>query len=50
MVGILIAYLIWWDHPNLFNHLSFPYIKRDFSWKRLRLIQARLMLNKIRIG
>jgi hypothetical protein len=35
MVGILLASLIWWDHPNLFNHLSFPYIKRDFSWKRL---------------
>jgi hypothetical protein len=43
MVWILLASLIWWDHPNLLNHLSFPYIKRDLSWKRLRL-------NRIRIG
>jgi hypothetical protein len=35
MVGILLASLILWDHPNLFNHLSFPYIRRDLSWKRL---------------
>jgi hypothetical protein len=40
MVGILLASLVWWDHPNLFNHLSFPYIKRDFSWKRLSLMKV----------
>jgi hypothetical protein len=50
MVRILLGSLIWQDHPNLFNHLFFPYIKRDFSWKRLRLIQAILMLNRLRIG
>jgi hypothetical protein len=48
MVWISLACLIWWDHPNIFNHLSFPYIKRDFSWKRLRLIQERLILNRLR--
>jgi hypothetical protein len=42
MVRILLASLIWCDHPNLFNHLSFPYIKRDFSWKRLRLMRVEL--------
>jgi hypothetical protein len=36
MVGILLASLIWWDHPNLFNHLSFSYIRMGFSWIRLR--------------
>jgi hypothetical protein len=40
MVWILLTSLIWWDHPNLFNHLSLPYIKRDFSWKRLRLMKV----------
>jgi F0F1-type ATP synthase membrane subunit b/b' len=39
MVGILFASLIWWDHPNLFNHLSFSYIMMDFSWKRLSKIK-----------
>jgi hypothetical protein len=36
MVGIPLASLIWWDHPNLFNHLSLSFIMMDFSWKRLR--------------
>ena len=40
MVGILLASLIWWDHPNLFNHLSFPYIKMHFSCKRRRLMKV----------
>jgi hypothetical protein len=35
MVWILLTSLIWWDYPNIFNHISFPYIKRDLSWKRL---------------
>jgi hypothetical protein len=39
MVGILLASLIWWDHPNLFNHLSFSYIMMDFSWKRLSKVK-----------
>jgi hypothetical protein len=29
---------------------TFPYIKRDFSWKGISLIRARLLLNRIRIG
>jgi hypothetical protein len=49
MVGILLASLIWWDHPNIFNRFSFPYIKRDLSWKSIRLIQERLLLNRLRI-
>ena len=39
MVGSLLASLIWWDHPNLFNHLSFSYIMMDSSWKRLSKIK-----------
>jgi hypothetical protein len=39
MGGILLTSLIWWDHPNLFNHLSFSYIMMDFSWKRLSKIK-----------
>jgi hypothetical protein len=35
MVGILLGSLIWWDHPNLFNHISFSYIMMDLSWKML---------------
>ena len=46
MVEILLAFMIWWDHPNIFNHLSFPYIRRYFSWKRfskkLRLMKVEL--------
>ena len=42
MVGILLSSLIWCDHPNIFNHIYFPYIKRDFSWKRLRLMRVEL--------
>jgi hypothetical protein len=34
MVGILLASLIWWDHPNLFNHLSFPYIRIPFPFRQ----------------
>jgi hypothetical protein len=49
MVGILITSMIWWDHPNLFKHLSLPYIRRDFSWKRLskelRLMKVGLAKN-----
>jgi hypothetical protein len=50
MVCILFASQIWWDHRNLFNRISFPYIKRDLSWKMLRLIQEILILNRLRIG
>jgi F0F1-type ATP synthase membrane subunit b/b' len=35
MVGILFTSLIWRDHPNIFNCLSFSYIMIYFSWKRL---------------
>jgi hypothetical protein len=42
MVGILIAYLIWWDHPNLFNHLSFPYIKRDFLMEKAKVDSSKI--------
>jgi hypothetical protein len=39
MIVILLASLIWWDHPHLFNHFSFSYIMIGFSWKRLSKIE-----------
>jgi hypothetical protein len=42
MVVILLASLIWWDHPHPFNHFTFSYIMIGFSWKRLRKIEQRI--------
>ena len=39
MVGILLVSMIWWDHPNPFNHFYFSYIMTSFSWKWLRNIK-----------
>jgi hypothetical protein len=53
MVGILLASLIWWDHLDLFNHLSFFYIMMDLSWKGLskKKVASKecLRLNRLRM-
>jgi hypothetical protein len=43
MFVILMASLIWWDHPHPFNHFTFSYIMMGFSWKRLRNIEQRIV-------
>jgi hypothetical protein len=43
MVVILLASLIWWDHPHPFNHFTFSYIMMGFSWKRLSKIEQRIV-------
>jgi hypothetical protein len=43
MVVILLASLIWWDHPHPFNHFIFSYIMLGFSWKGLSKIEQRIV-------
>ena len=42
MVVILLVSLIWWDHSHPCNHLTFSYILKGFSWKRLSKINWRI--------
>ena len=37
MVGILLASLIWWDHRNLFNHLSLILYKEVFIMEKAKV-------------
>jgi hypothetical protein len=37
MVGILLASLIWWDHPNIFKPSLFPLYKEGFLMEKAKV-------------
>jgi hypothetical protein len=42
MVWILLASLIWWDHPNLLTHLSFTLYKEGPLMEKAKHEKAKI--------